>query len=65
MFDRKNSLLAMGNSPLRKLGKLKRSESIGDPPPQVSDLVIEKSKQDFKPDSSVNLRERAIVKYKI
>lgn len=47
------------------IGKLERSQSLYNPVPQVSDLVIEKSEADFKPDSSINLRERAILKYKI
>ena len=41
-----------------------RSESLFDPP-KVSDLVIEKHQQEFKPDSSIYLKERAMIKYKI
>jgi hypothetical protein len=47
------------------VGKLERSQSLYTLVPQVSDLVIEQSQTDFKPDSSINLRERAILKYKI
>ena len=45
-------------------GKVERSGSLFDPP-QVSDLVIQKHQQDFKPDSSIYLKERAVFKYKI
>lgn len=44
--------------------KIQRSESLFDPP-QVSDLVIQKHQKEFKPDSSIFLKERAILKYKI
>jgi hypothetical protein len=53
----------MGNNIL--VGKIERSKSLFCPAPQVSDLVIQQSQTDFKPDSSINLRERAILKYKI
>lgn len=59
-YDRKNSLMTF-NTPDRKL---KRSESLFDPP-QVSDLVIQKNQEQFKPDSAIFLKERGILKYKI
>ena len=61
-FDRKNSLLNFGSSPPKR--KLQRSESLFDPP-QISELVVLKNQQDFKPDSSVFLKERGILKYKL
>ena len=65
-FDRKSSLMLLGSqlSAGSLRGKLHRSESLFDPP-KVSDLVIEKHQQEFKPDSSIFLKERAIIKYKI
>lgn len=44
--------------------KLQRSESLFNPP-IVSDSVIKKNEKDFKPDSSVYLKERGVLKYKI
>lgn len=44
--------------------KLQRSESLFNPP-IVSDKVIKKNEKDFKPDSSVLLKERGILKYKL
>lgn len=44
--------------------KLQRSESLFNPP-MVSDSVIKKNENEFKPDSSVFLKERGILKYKI
>lgn len=59
-YDRKNSLMAFGSAEKKQ----KRSESLFDPP-QVSDLVIQKNQEEFKPDSSLFLKERGILKYKI
>jgi hypothetical protein len=67
VWERKNSFLTSleenlsESSPIRKI---QRSESLFDPP-QVSDLVILKHQKDFKPDSSIHLKERGILKYKI
>ena len=44
--------------------RVHRSESLFDPP-QVSSLVIQKNQADFKPDSSIYLKERGILKYQI
>ena len=62
IFDRKSSLMNAGSQLSTR--KLQRSESLFDPP-MVSDKVIKKNEKDFKPDSSVYLKERGMLKYKI
>lgn len=65
---RKSSLINLGsqqsNEAVAPIGRLQRSESHF-VPPQVSDLVIKKNEEQFKPDSSIHLKERSLLKYKI
>ena len=63
-FDRKSSLMNYGGGSQLSHRKLHRSDSLFNPP-IVSDSVIKKNEKDFKPDSSVYLKERGILKYKI
>lgn len=54
--------MQMGSQASR--GRLHRSESMFEAP-KVSEAVIKKNQDEFKADSSMYLKERGILKYKI